>query len=193
MSSLIAEFQEMGLQPPTQHQIDEHSWQDIVETQSPSERFNAYALLESQLDSGEKGALFAFTWVHSEGCYTEDQINMIFGDLQSSGVTLDMILTDAEREELAALPDPFTIYRGCQESTREGISWTLSQDVAHGFAQRAADEDHENQTGLVIQAQCPKDAVRAYFNGDLAEQEVVVDPSRISPTETPVESVSSQD
>jgi hypothetical protein len=46
---------------------------------------------------------------------------------------MDFILP-RERKKFDALPDQFTVYRGFQGNCREGISWTLSIEVAEIFS-----------------------------------------------------------
>lgn len=71
------------------------------------------------------------------------------------------------------LPDTFTVYRGLQENAQEdGLSWTLSKEVAEWFASR-----FEND-GEVIKKVIHKTEVIAYFN-DREEDEIVLDIKKV--------------
>lgn len=71
------------------------------------------------------------------------------------------------------LPDTFTVYRGLQENAQEdGLSWTLSKDVAEWFANRFDNE------GEIIEKVIHKSEVIAYFN-DRDEEEVVLDIKKV--------------
>ena len=71
------------------------------------------------------------------------------------------------------LPDTFTVYRGLQENAQEdGLSWTLSKEVAEWFASR-----FEND-GEIIEKTVHKTEVIAYFN-DRDEEEVVLDIKKV--------------
>lgn len=71
------------------------------------------------------------------------------------------------------LPDTFVVYRGLQENAQEdGLSWTLSKDVAEWFASR-----FEND-GEIIEKIVHKTEVIAYFN-DRDEEEIVLDIKKV--------------
>lgn len=71
------------------------------------------------------------------------------------------------------LPDTFTVNRGLQENAQEdGLSWTLSKDVAEWFASR-----FEND-GEIIEKIVHKTEVIAYFN-DRDEEEIVLDIKKV--------------
>lgn len=71
------------------------------------------------------------------------------------------------------LPDTFVVYRGLQENAQEdGLSWTLSKDVAEWFASR-----FEND-GEIIEKVIHKSEVIAYFN-DRDEEEIVLDIKKV--------------
>ena len=71
------------------------------------------------------------------------------------------------------LPDTFVVYRGLQENAREdGLSWTLSKDVAEWFASR-----FEND-GEIIEKTAYKTEVIAYLN-DRDEEEIILDIKKV--------------
>ena len=187
---IIAQFEKAGLVAPSVDQVNRRQWIPIVEAQAPSEKITAYAKLSESLTNQEMADLFAYVWVHSEGCLTHEQIDSLFRNYAQRGIDRNMIMSSEERQTFDSLPDPFTIYRGCQEATRAERPWTLSHDLAKPFALRAAGENYDNHMGIVIRASCPKSAVLAYLDRDLTEKEVLVIPSRITIESEPVETVS---
>lgn len=71
------------------------------------------------------------------------------------------------------LPDTFVVYRGLQENAQEdGLSWTLSKDVAEWFANRFDNE------GEIIEKVIHKSEVIAYFD-DRDEEEIVLDIKKV--------------
>lgn len=71
------------------------------------------------------------------------------------------------------IPDTFVVYRGLQENAQEdGLSWTLSKDVAEWFANRFDNE------GKIIEKVIHKSEVIAYFN-DRDEEEIVLDIKKV--------------
>lgn len=71
------------------------------------------------------------------------------------------------------LPDTFVVYRGLQENAQEdGLSWTLSKDVAEWFASR-----FENN-GKIIEKTVHKTEVIAYFS-DREEEEIILDIKKV--------------
>jgi hypothetical protein len=46
---------------------------------------------------------------------------------------LDAMMTDEELRQLAALPNPLSVYRGCYDLNANGLSWSTDRDVAAKF------------------------------------------------------------
>lgn len=83
------------------------------------------------------------------------------------------LMSQENYEAYENLPDTFVVYRGLQENAQEdGLSWTLSKDVAEWFASR-----FEND-GEIIEKTVHKSEVIAYFN-DRDEEEVVLDIKKV--------------
>lgn len=66
------------------------------------------------------------------------------------------------------------IYRGQDENTQFGISWTLDKSIAEKFA-RGAGTRQSNRPGVVYIAYVQRDKVMAYLTGR-EESEVIVNP-----------------
>lgn len=77
----------------------------------------------------------------------------------------------AELKFLSSLSDPFPVFRGCTESTRDGYCWTTCHCVAESFAATHSAENDEPPE--VLSRLCPKTAVRAIYH-NAGEHEIVV-------------------
>ncbi len=87
-----------------------------------------------------------------------------------------VLMTEQEREQLADLDEPVTVYRGVTSYNAKNIralSWTLDYEKAEWFAHRYAED------GTVYEAQINKRHILALFNGR-NESEVVVDPKGLT-------------
>ena len=186
---IIAKFEQEGLVVPSADQVLNRQWIAIAEAQQLLKRIDAYCILADCITNQEVADLFTYVWIHSEGSLTHEQLDFLFRKFDERGIDRTMIMSSDERQTFDALPDPFTIFRGCQESTRSERSWTLCPELARPFALRAAGENTDTHTGIVICASCPKSAVLAYLNRDLAEKEVLVRPEQIAIQTAPVETV----
>lgn len=62
--------------------------------------------------------------------YREELLNGL-GDADES--ELRLLMTDEENRAYDALPELLTVYRGCYEHNRYGLSWSLCKDVAAKF------------------------------------------------------------
>jgi hypothetical protein len=83
-----------------------------------------------------------------------------------------LAMNDDEREELAKLPDPITVYRGIPESSLDednGLSWTLSREKAEWFARRYSPIFGP---GAALEGQVRKSDVHALLLGR-DEQEII--------------------
>ena len=81
-----------------------------------------------------------------------------------------------EREELASMTFPLTVYRGGTGDPRLvafGMSWTLSREIADFFAHEWPAKFGNQDDPVVVCRQIDRDDVAAYFN-DRGECEIVV-------------------
>jgi hypothetical protein len=75
-----------------------------------------------------------------------------------------------ERKKFDALPDKFKIYRGFQRGCRNGLSWTLSEDIAEKFS----NFNLKLPKGKVRKRTVYKSDVYAALDND--EQEIIILP-----------------
>lgn len=79
-------------------------------------------------------------------------------------------MTPYERKTWRALPDTLTVYRGCYDHNRDGLSWSLSRKVAERFTtlQRY---HHTDESSLLLTGTVSKHSV--FLKTDRHEREVV--------------------
>ena len=80
------------------------------------------------------------------------------------------MMTANERAALAKLPPRVTIYRGCYEHNKDGLSWTINRRVAASFP--FLHRYRSRGTPLLIKATIPRDQILA-LNNDREEDEVI--------------------
>jgi hypothetical protein len=88
----------------------------------------------------------------------------------ASRAELDLMMEPEERAALARLPERFTVYRGCYQINRAGLSWTTERRVAERFPQltryRRSAERPILRIGTVARD-------RVVLKLDRAEQEII--------------------
>ena len=105
-----------------------------------------------------------------------DNIGLYLDDLwlsplgMSDGVIQEM-MTAEELSLFHALPDVFTIYRGCYKKNKHGLSWSLSEKVAEKFPTLM--RFFQKGSPILVTAEVRKSAVIA-IKLDRKEQEVIV-------------------
>ena len=161
-------------------------WRDRVEEQidQSGDAFEIYLLVNNpyaltflkyalpHLSRTDMSRILASAWTMAE--YPNLDVNLSKRQLVSlfKAAAPDALMDEEERQELADLESPVTIYRGVtpyNEKNVRALSWTLNYDTAKWFANRF------DQTGTVYEAQVDKEHIMALFNGR-NEAEVVVDP-----------------
>lgn len=83
-----------------------------------------------------------------------------------------LLMTEAERMVVEHLPESFTVYRGCYERNRDGLSWTLCKKTAQVFTTLNRYRQ-DGQTPLLLERTISKSEVIA-FKGDRQEQEIIL-------------------
>lgn len=122
-------------------------------------------------------------WIYTDS--ESPSVNQsVFVDLFSDAVKKHdrkYLMTAKDRRVFAKFPDELTVYRGCVRRelrgarSRMGISWTLDAEKARWFSTRFI---RNRAHGVVAQATINKHDIFFYDNGR-AEQEVVLDPSKL--------------
>jgi hypothetical protein len=81
------------------------------------------------------------------------------------------LLDEGETRLLADLDEQLTLYRGCWEEYKLGMSWTTDRDMANWFAHRF---DIRDNVGVLYTVTVPRELVLATFDRR-GELEVVLD------------------
>lgn len=95
----------------------------------------------------------------------------VLGDPEYAASVRNLMMTDAENEAYAALPDKVTIYRGCYAENKWGLSWTLDRDTAAGFP--LLHRYRQEGQPLLVKAVADKSRI-AFLKLSRSESEVVI-------------------
>jgi len=137
-------------------------------------RVHAFSRIAGQLDDGTYWEQLGQLWTDSENIFEAEALWRRLLREPSRIASRELMMTVEEREYLDGLPDHITVYRGYSHPGRNnGMSWSLSRDVAHRFAFRFTSDT----PGKVVRREITKDEVIAYFEGR-GEQEIVLAPRR---------------
>ncbi|MBS0660720.1 MAG: hypothetical protein JSR82_21075 [Verrucomicrobia bacterium] len=124
-----------------------------------------------------------FTMIESSGPHQGEWIRYF----ESKRPGRELVMTAEEREELAAMPDELTLYRGYfRGGRRAGLSWSLNPKTAEEFAGRATDPRGRRaffglpvgQIPMVVTGRIAKRDAYAWFSRR-EESELVVNPRHI--------------
>ncbi len=162
-------------------QWQEYMKERIESAKEPSEIFSMlnkpYYLTflkfaKPHLSTTDFSELLNSAWILSE--YANSDAGVSKSELVSmfKGTDPEALMDDEEREQLASLDDPVTVYRGVTTYNAKNIkalSWTLERNTAEWFAHRFGED------GTVYEAQIAKAHILALFNGR-NESEIVLNP-----------------
>ncbi len=167
---------ERDLERPSQHLLVSRAWRWILAyrwTNLSIDRWMLFGALSKYMTQPEYVQTLRWLWSHSEGDLEPPGVEIIFTNHNGHQLTITDFLTTQESQVFNTWPDTITIYRGCTDETREGLSWTEHQAIAEAFAQMRAPESSSG-TGLVLTGQCSKASLLCYILNDLGEYEVLV-------------------
>lgn len=104
-----------------------------------------------------------------------DNIGLYWADLNElipgmSRQQLDLLMTDQEREFHRQLPDRVQVWRGCYEFNADGLSWSLSREIAAGFT-RLGRYHHPEHEPMLLSGWVNRDEIAVKL--DRNEQEVI--------------------
>lgn len=137
-------------------------------------RVHAFARIAAQLDDATYWEQLGQLWTDSENIFEAEALWLRLIREPSRIASRALMMTAEERQHLAGLPDRITIYRGYSHPGRgNGMSWSLSRDVAQRFAFRFT----VDTPGRIAHREIDKGDVIAYFAAR-GEQEIVLAPRR---------------
>ena len=131
---------------------------------------------EPYLSAEDFSNILSDAWIRSENPNMDRNLNKAALLKMFRKADADSLMSPEEQEQLAALEDIVTVYRGLtsyNKSNIRALSWTLNYDVADWFANRFRED------GTVYEAQIKKAHIFALFNGR-SESEVIVDPAYLT-------------
>lgn len=196
--SMIYEDGETTMLDLVQKKEDLHTWRVMMSKQieKADDAFRIYMMVNKPyalaflkyaspyLSREDFSKILSCAWIESENPNCDPNVGQRKLISMFKDAAPDVLMDETEREELNALEDPVTVYRGVTSYNADHVramSWTLNYDVAKWFAHRFGEE------GTVYQAQINKEHILALFNGR-NESEIIVDPQDligIEPAESP--------
>jgi hypothetical protein len=165
-----------GIQRPSQRLLINRAWTWILAyrwTNLSINRWMLFGALSEYMTQAEYVQTLRWLWSHSEGDLEPPGVESIFRNHNGHPLTITNFLTPQESQVFNAWPETITIYRGCTDETREGLSWTEHYAVAEALAQMRAPESASG-TGLVLTGECSKSNLLCYILNDLREYEALV-------------------
>lgn len=149
-------------------------WEHYLWLHERPYRVWAFARIAGQLDDRDYWEQLGRLWTDSENIFEAEALWLRLLTDPARLACRALMMTGEERAHLAGLPDRITVYRGYSQPGRgNGMSWTLSRDVARRFALRFTVDTR----GRIARREVDKCDVIAYFGGR-GEQEIVLAPRR---------------
>lgn len=146
------------------------------------DRWMIFGALSEYMSKEEYCQTLRWLWSHSEGDIESVGVEACFTTHNGVDLNISDFLTSEELHIYESWSQTITIYRGCTDETREGLSWTEHYEIARSFAEMRAHES-PTETALVLTAEYDKANILCYILNGLNEYEVLVRPFQISPTD----------
>jgi len=150
--------------------LEEQRWSSYIYLHEKPYRVDAFIEVADELGNKDYWELLASVWTGSENIW--QNIDSWVSLWNSTRPNRELAMTENDRDELAAYPDTFTVYRGALfDENEQGMSWTSDYDKAKWFSTRFAGE---GDVPVVVERVINKSEVLAYLSGR-GESEVVLD------------------
>jgi hypothetical protein len=105
------------------------------------------------------------------GLSVDSLLDTPFADTQSKpGLWRDTMMNADERAIFEALPAQLTVYRGCYQNNKQGLSWSLKRELAERFP--FLHRYRQDDQALLVRATVSKSDVVA-LKGDRGEAEII--------------------
>lgn len=154
------------LKEEVQKKLAEKDYSGYVYLHEKPYRINAFLEIEDKLSNKDYWELLSDVWVNSENIW---QNLATWKELLTDNRSGKMHFMNAEeRKKLRSLPDVVTVYRGCTNKNKNGLSYTLDKNRAIFFTKYRFAKD-----GRVIKKEVPKTKIFAYLNGR-NEDEIII-------------------
>ncbi|HAP38288.1 MAG TPA: hypothetical protein DCQ94_00890 [Nitrospira sp.] len=143
-------------------------------------RAQAIAQYASAMDDASYWRVVAWAYTDSENVNENFEL---WGEiLNADRPARDLMMTSAEREVLAGLPEQIKVFRGDVRKVATDYSWTIERDVAVWFAKRTARLEKRSRS-LVLEGLVAKQHVIAY-KASRNESELIVAPHHVAISQT---------
>ena len=145
---------------------------DHVKSANSYTRLSKVLELSWRMEEADWFALLGEEWSTCDniGLAIDDFIDTPFGDTRFEPELGVAMMTAGERAALEALPDQLTVYRGCYQNNKWGLSWSLKPEIAaeFPFLHRYQQDDQ----ALLVRATISKGDVVA-LKADRGEFEII--------------------
>ncbi|WP_099020836.1 hypothetical protein [Mycolicibacterium palauense] len=139
-------------------------------------RVHAFTRISAQLGDVDYWTRLADLWVDAENIYEHEHLWVTLLQDESRTPRRHLMMTEAERRNLARNPETVSIHRGFTVDGRHaGMSWTLNFSIARNFALRFGGHGPPRVASGTVRTA----AVIAYLRGR-GEHEIVVMPDDVT-------------
>jgi hypothetical protein len=106
------------------------------------------------------------------GVHRSDLVELLQEELENPLTTIPQLMSRKEKAAFDALPEQATIYRGCGHRNRDGLSWSISREIAMRFPfMRRYETDHP----ILLTATVSKHRIAALKLDRNEEEAIVID------------------
>jgi hypothetical protein len=152
-------------------------WSAYLLTFDSSEAFEAFLVIENDLDDTSYWRILGDAWVASDAiAANEHEWRRLFS---SDRPGRENLTREPDRVVLAELPDEVSVYRGhSHDGGERGLAWTLSRESAEAFARQFAtstDMGHPPGDPRVATAVVPREAIIALHQWRRPDDVVILD------------------
>lgn len=131
-------------------------------------RLHTFLSIRHKLSDKEYWNLASSIWTDSENINVNRSIwKIVLKSKRSSG---EYFMQPEDRNYLLKLPQTITVFRGCNETNKNGLSWTLDKKVAEKFAGRFSTKYNGS---TVLTKTINKNKVFAYLSSR-SEKEIII-------------------
>ncbi len=179
VTSVNSWCERVGLPLPNPEWLRTRQWRRVLAPRWMNwslDRWMLFGALSEFMIKDEYVDTLSFLWSHSEGDLTFAHVEVIFTRYNHLGLSARDFMSAAEFD---SWPETIEIYRGCNELTRDGVSWTRKMEVARNFARFRGARESPTHTGIVRTGECCKTDVLCYIQNEMGEYEVLVKPERV--------------
>jgi hypothetical protein len=149
---------------------------EVLRLFDPNDAVGVFRDLARHLSDTEYWSLLGQVWIRIDS--PAAHVRSLRRFLTSRRPERETIMSHADRADLATMPDPIRVHRGCLSRDR-GWSWTINEDRAHWFAwDRVRRHGGPDRRGVVLSGFVVKGDVIAFLD-QRNEAEIIVDPSNV--------------